>query len=137
MNICFQFLHHFQRHIDVYRLSPNSTYMFRIWATNQLGDGEITEIEGTTTHDSQEIGKLIFKLTTIGVFEKLNFFSVCKELARHLLQGAENFDTRVWVVAVAVVMGTLVVLSIGTCYLLCKEYNMPSRKYSYCKQRRP
>lgn len=91
------------RHIDVYRLSPNSTYVFRIWASNQLGDGEITEIEGTTTHDSQEI-----------------------ELARHLLQGAENFDTRVWVVAVAVVMGTLVVLSVGTCYLLCKEYNMPA-----------
>jgi biotin transporter BioY len=57
-----------------------------------------------------------------------SFFSV-SELARHLLEGAENFDTRVWVVAVAVVMGTLVVLSIGTCYLLCKEYNMPACKY--------
>ncbi|KAL0272198.1 UNVERIFIED_CONTAM: hypothetical protein PYX00_005271 [Menopon gallinae] len=88
------------RQIDVYHLSPNSTYTFQIWAANHLGDGEVTEIDGTTDHALEEI-----------------------ELARHLLEGAENFDTRVWVVAVAVVMGTLFMLSAGTCYLLCKEYN--------------
>ncbi|KAK6625251.1 hypothetical protein RUM43_005545 [Polyplax serrata] len=88
------------RQIDVYRLIPNSTYTFQIWAVNALGDGEVTEIDGTTNHIAEEI-----------------------ELARHLLDGAENFDTRIWVVAVAVVMGTLIMLSAGTCYILCRECN--------------
>jgi hypothetical protein len=50
------------------------------------------------------------------------------ELARHLLQGAQTFDTRVWVAAVAVVMGTLLMLAIGTCYLLYKDCHIPSSK---------
>jgi hypothetical protein len=51
------------------------------------------------------------------------------ELARHLLEGAQTFDTRVWVAAVAVVMGTLLLLAIGTCYLLYKDCHIPSSKY--------
>ncbi|KAF4523497.1 hypothetical protein B566_EDAN004568 [Ephemera danica] len=86
------------RQIDVYHLQPNSTYVFQIWATNHLGPGEVTEQEAQTHHDSEEI-----------------------ELARHLLEGAETFDTRVWVAAVVVVMGTLVMLAGGTFYLLYKE----------------
>ena len=43
------------------------------------------------------------------------------ELERHLLQGAETFDTRVWVAAVGIVMGTLMILGFGTCFLLCRE----------------
>jgi hypothetical protein len=50
------------------------------------------------------------------------------ELARHLLQGAQTFDTRVWVAAVAVVMGTLLMLAVGTCYLLYKDCHIPSSK---------
>lgn len=45
-----------QRQIDVYRLNPNSTYTFQIWAVNALGSGEITEIDGTTNHILEEIG---------------------------------------------------------------------------------
>ena len=51
------------------------------------------------------------------------------ELARHLLEGAQTFDTRVWVAAVAVVMGTLLILAIGTCYLLYKDCHFISCKY--------
>ncbi|XP_046993685.1 protein turtle homolog A isoform X4 [Schistocerca americana] len=91
------------RQVDVYHLKPNTTYIFRLWANNQLGKGVVTVMEATTSHDTQEI-----------------------ELARHLLEGAENFDTRVWVAAVAVVMGTLLMLAIGTCYLLYKECHIPS-----------
>lgn len=50
------------------------------------------------------------------------------ELARHFLAGAENFDTRVWVVAVGIVMGTLTVLGLGTCYLLYLECRTPAGK---------
>ncbi|KAJ1531949.1 hypothetical protein ONE63_000587 [Megalurothrips usitatus] len=91
------------REIDVYQLRPNSTYIFEIWATNQLGSGEITQLETHTQNNAAEI-----------------------ELARHLLDGAETFDTRVWVAAVAVVMGTLVMLALGTCYLLYKECHIPN-----------
>ena len=49
------------------------------------------------------------------------------ELARHLLAGVENFDTRVWVAAVAIVMGTLMILGFGTCYLLYRECKAPCK----------
>lgn len=91
------------REIDVYQLRPNSSYLFEIWATNHLGSGEITQLETHTKNNAAEI-----------------------ELARHLLEGAETFDTRVWVAAVAIVMGTLVMLALGTCYLLYKECHIPS-----------
>ncbi|XP_046390641.1 protein turtle homolog A isoform X2 [Ischnura elegans] len=91
------------RQIDVYRLQPNSTYIFQIWASNSLGPGNVTEMETKTLNDVEEI-----------------------ELARHLLEGAEEFDTRVWVAAVAVVMGTLLMLAVGTCYLLYKECQTPN-----------
>ncbi|PSN38015.1 hypothetical protein C0J52_19287 [Blattella germanica] len=91
------------RQIDVYCLDPNTTYVFKIWASNKLGPGEETVLEATTLHDIGEI-----------------------ELARHLLEGAQTFDTRVWVAAVAVVMGTLLMLAIGTCYLLYKDCHIPS-----------
>lgn len=91
------------REIDVYQLRPNSSYLFEIWASNHLGAGEITQLETHTQNNEAEI-----------------------ELARHLLEGAETFDTRVWVAAVAVVMGTLVMLALGTCYLLYKECHIPN-----------
>ncbi|XP_016838254.1 protein sidekick-1 isoform X2 [Nasonia vitripennis] len=99
------------RQIDVYHLEPNTTYSFRVWATNQLGRGEIVEVEGHTHHSVEEL-----------------------ELARHLLAGVENFDTRVWVAAVGIVMGTLMVLGFGTCYLLYRECKAPllTAKKSLC-----
>lgn len=40
----------------MYKLKPNTTYEFRIWATNQLGKGEITEVLGTTLNSYPEQG---------------------------------------------------------------------------------
>ncbi|XP_066591859.1 contactin-1 isoform X2 [Prorops nasuta] len=91
------------RQIDVYHLLPNTTYSFRVWATNQLGRGEIVEVENHTQHSIEEL-----------------------ELARHFLAGVETFDTRVWVAAVGIVMGTLMILGLGTCYLLYRECKAPS-----------
>uniref|UniRef100_A0A1B6CS62 Fibronectin type-III domain-containing protein n=1 Tax=Clastoptera arizonana TaxID=38151 RepID=A0A1B6CS62_9HEMI len=91
--------------IDVYHLEPNSTYIFQVWAVNKLGQGEVFETDATTQHNNEEI-----------------------ELGRHLLEGAETFDTRVWVAAVAIVMGTLVVLALGTCYALYRECHIPLSK---------
>ncbi|KAJ8934897.1 hypothetical protein NQ318_002651 [Aromia moschata] len=90
------------RQIEVYKLVPNTTYQFRIWATNQLGRGTIREVYGTT----------------LGVYGE-------EELARHMLEGADKFDTRVWAVAVGIVMGTLILLGLGTCFLLYQECRIP------------
>ncbi|KAJ8969491.1 hypothetical protein NQ317_009213 [Molorchus minor] len=90
------------RQIEVYKLVPNTTYEFRIWATNQLGRGAIKEAHGTT----------------LGVYKE-------EELARHMLEGADKFDTRVWAVAVGIVMGTLVLLGLGICFLLYQECRIP------------
>ncbi|KAL3285929.1 hypothetical protein HHI36_000447 [Cryptolaemus montrouzieri] len=91
------------RQIDVYGLHPNTTYEFRVWATNQLGSEKKTNILSTTK----------------GVFTE-------EELARQLLAGAEDFDTRAWAVAVGVVMGTLILLSMGMCFLLYQECRLPT-----------
>jgi hypothetical protein len=91
------------RQIDVYKLQPNTSYEFRIWATNKLGRGEITQVIGTTSHEYRE-----------------------EELARRMLAGADKFDTRVWAVAVGIVMGTLILLGLGTCFLLYQECRLPS-----------
>ncbi|KAK4872441.1 hypothetical protein RN001_014470 [Aquatica leii] len=91
------------RQIEVYKLEPNTTYAFRVWGINQLGKGDVAEIEGRTLMNNQDL-----------------------ELARHFLEGADKFDTRMWLVAVGVVMGTLVVLGLGTCFLLYQECRTPS-----------
>lgn len=93
------------KQIDIYKLNPNTTYLFQVWATNKLGPGEVTNITVRTLYNNEEI-----------------------ELARHLLDGAETFDTRVWIAAVAVVMVTLFILTIGVCCVLYHEGRMPSQK---------
>lgn len=49
-------------------------------------------------------------------------YKLFTELYKHFLEGAETFDTRTWVAAVCVVMGTLAVLAAGTCAVLCREW---------------
>ncbi|XP_011648005.1 protein sidekick-2 isoform X3 [Pogonomyrmex barbatus] len=46
------------RQIDVYHLVPNTTYSFRVWATNQLGKGEVVEVEGHTHYSVEELAQL-------------------------------------------------------------------------------
>ncbi len=46
------------------------------------------------------------------------------ELARHLLDGAETFDTRAWLAAVAIVMSTLIILTVGTCCVLYRDWHL-------------
>lgn len=43
----------------MYHLVPNTTYSFRVWATNQLGKGEIVEVEGHTHYSVEELGILL------------------------------------------------------------------------------
>jgi len=49
----------FQRRMDIFHLLPNATYLFEMWANNQLGKGVSTTLEVSTHYDMQEIGKFI------------------------------------------------------------------------------
>ncbi|XP_058811315.1 uncharacterized protein LOC131676210 [Topomyia yanbarensis] len=93
------------RQLEIYHLIPNTTYEFRIWANNALGSGDVMTITATTSPDMEE-----------------------KDLIRRIMIDAQNFDTRVWIAAVGVVMGTLVILSLGTCIVLYKECREPIEK---------
>ncbi|XP_073955937.1 protein turtle homolog A [Choristoneura fumiferana] len=87
------------RQIDVYHLDTNASYWFRVWANNALGAGPPVEVLATTLFTDQEA-----------------------ELYKHFFTGTEGFDTRTWLAAVCVVMGTLTVLAAGTCAVLCREW---------------
>lgn len=44
--------------MEVYRLEPNTTYEFRMWANNHLGSGEVVTTNVTTLPETKEEGKL-------------------------------------------------------------------------------
>ncbi|XP_046803279.1 uncharacterized protein LOC124419073 [Lucilia cuprina] len=84
--------------MEVYRLEPNTTYEFRIWANNQLGSGEVVTTNVTTLPETKE-----------------------EDLIRLIQPDLDNFDPRIWIVAVSIVLGTFVILAIGLCIVLTKE----------------
>ncbi|KAH8342288.1 hypothetical protein KR084_004171, partial [Drosophila pseudotakahashii] len=86
------------RQMEVYRLAPNTTYEFRIWANNELGSGEVVTTTVTTLPETKE-----------------------EDLIRLIKPDLDNFDPRIWIVAVSIVLGTLVILAIGLCIVLSKE----------------
>jgi len=43
------------------------------------------------------------------------------DLIRLIKPDLDNFDPRIWIVAVSIVLGTLVILAIGLCIVLSKE----------------
>ncbi|XP_059614265.1 contactin-1 isoform X1 [Phlebotomus argentipes] len=86
------------RQLEVYHLIPNTSYEFRIWANNHLGPGEKATVTATTIPQWQE-----------------------KDLIRLILVDVRNFDTRAWIVAVAITMGILIILTIITSAVLFKE----------------
>jgi hypothetical protein len=38
----------FQTQMDIYKLEPNKTYRFRVWASNKIGPGDYAEVKATT-----------------------------------------------------------------------------------------
>ena len=46
-----------QTQVEIYKLHPNTTYKFRVWAINKLGPGDYAEVMATTkdTLDNQGI----------------------------------------------------------------------------------
>lgn len=60
----------------MYHLVPNTTYSFRVWATNQLGKGEIVEVEGHTHYSVEELGILLHNYYYI-ITSRLLYIEIC------------------------------------------------------------
>ncbi|XP_070075336.1 uncharacterized protein [Drosophila takahashii] len=50
------------RQMEVYRLAPNTTYEFRIWANNELGSGEVVTTNVTTLPETKEEASRMLKV---------------------------------------------------------------------------
>lgn len=50
------------RQLEVYHLTPNTSYQFRIWATNEVGPGEVSTITARTVEPTQEKGEFMLIL---------------------------------------------------------------------------
>ncbi|KAI8437145.1 hypothetical protein MSG28_010494 [Choristoneura fumiferana] len=124
------------RQIDVYHLDTNASYWFRVWANNALGAGPPVEVLATTLFTDQEaVGTTLVCWVaascaagqTSAAHAAIDPMHPCEddageELYKHFFTGTEGFDTRTWLAAVCVVMGTLTVLAAGTCAVLCREW---------------
>lgn len=53
--------------MEVYRLAPNTTYEFRIWANNELGSGEVVTTNVTTLPETKEEGEFSWSKAQIRV----------------------------------------------------------------------
>lgn len=67
-----------QRQMEVYRLAPNTTYEFRIWANNELGSGTVVTTNVTTLPETKEEGKRPLRL------------AVCLSHSQHQIQILTN-----------------------------------------------
>lgn len=105
--------------MEVYHLTPNTTYEFRIWGNNYLGAGEIVNTIITTLPEIGDEGIASHSLNLLMIFHSSPvFFS---ELIRILLRDVKEFDKNVWTYAVSVVMGAMVILGLSVCFMLLRD----------------
>jgi hypothetical protein len=85
-------------------LQPNTSYQFRIWANNEVGSGEIKLTNARTKPPTEEKGEsnkrrvpsLFMTLILLIYSFKL------PDLIMRILEDAKEFDTRIWILAVAI-----------------------------------
>lgn len=104
--------------MEVYHLTPNTTYEFRIWGNNYLGAGEIVNTIITTLPEIGDEGTLFSIYVGWIPISWLWFLS---ELIRILLRDVKEFDKNVWTYAVSVVMGAMVILGLSVCFMLLRD----------------
>lgn len=103
------------RYLEVYHLKPNTSYQFRIWATNEVGAGDISTISARTVEPTQEKG--LWKVESFNYREsfikasmivktsnlvKAHGKFLIPDLILRILKDAKEFDTRIWIAAVAI-----------------------------------
>lgn len=64
---------------------------------------------------------LISIISTCFPFNNIIYKRFVLDLIRLIQPDLDNFDPRIWIVAVSIVLGTFVILAIGLCIVLTKE----------------
>nr|CAG4638657.1 EOG090X0B8X [Cyclestheria hislopi] len=90
--------------LEVYKLESNTSYRFRVWATNKLGPGDYTESFVTTKAAVDE-----------------------QDIENNFILNVKQFDTRSWILAVAIIFG-----SVGM--VLLTLLIVSTRKRQICKR---
>ncbi|XP_076054548.1 uncharacterized protein LOC143033232 [Oratosquilla oratoria] len=88
-----------QKEVDVFKLEPNTTYEFCLWANNSYGPSSNVTVIATTLHEMTEI-----------------------ELARQLLEVSQGFTPKAWIVAVLVSLVVINVFVGVMAVLYCRYY---------------
>lgn len=72
--------------LDIYKLEPNTTYRFRVWATNKLGPGDNAEYLTTT-----------------------KFISTDEVQGSHLISTVRHSHTNPWILCIGVFFGSMAI----------------------------
>nr|CAG4651234.1 EOG090X0B8X [Simocephalus serrulatus] len=95
--------------LEIYKLHPNTTYRFRVWATNKLGPGDYTEVI-TTTKDT--------------VNDQVH--------ESHLLMTSDGrFQTNPWILSFGVLVGSVGFTVLVLVFFLFQNQRMCSRRRTY------
>ncbi|KZS12612.1 uncharacterized protein LOC116928000 [Daphnia magna] len=95
--------------VEIYKLHPNTTYKFRVWASNKLGPGDYAEVMATTKDsiDDQVHGS-------------------------HLLTSSyERFQSSPWILTLAVLIGSVGFTVLVLAFFLLQNRRICSRRRTY------
>jgi len=96
--------------LNIYRLQPNMTYRFRVWATNKLGPGDYAEYLTTT--------KLVSSDEVQG---------------SHLIWTAQHFHVNPWILCVGVFFGSMAIaVMVLTVFVTQNQRSCFKRKSFHC-----
>nr|CAG4649589.1 EOG090X0B8X [Scapholeberis mucronata] len=95
--------------LEIYKLSPNTTYRFRVWAANKLGPGDYAEVITTTKDVTNDLGKIS---------------------ESHLLMG-NRFQSNPWILSFGVLVGSVGFTSLVLAFFLLQNRKICSRRRTY------
>nr|CAG4647306.1 EOG090X0B8X [Megafenestra aurita] len=95
--------------LEIYKLQPNTTYRFRVWATNKLGPGDYMEVIATTKDTlSEQI-----------------------QGSHSLLTSDGRFQTNPWVLSFGVLVGSVGFTILVLAFFLIQNQRLCSRRRTY------
>nr|CAG4646490.1 EOG090X0B8X [Macrothrix elegans] len=101
--------------LEIYKLHPNTTYRFRVWATNKLGPGDYAEAIATTRQHHIDEG------TSINTVHK-------SEPAK---LDVEHLQANPWVLSLGVLVGSVGFTVLVLAFFLFQNHRMCSRRRTY------
>ena len=122
-----------QTQVEIYKLHPNTTYKFRVWAINKLGPGDYAEVMATTkdTLDNQGI-YYSFIYSPPKEFNQPPRFCVCLfqiQVHGSLTSTYGRIQSSPWILTLAVLVG-----SVGFTVLVLAFFMLQNRRI--CSRRK-